>query len=215
MVKEITKFLLQYYELLFRSEPRLRLVNWVSFARIIAFPFLVLLASYGQWQIFKWLLAVVFFTDMLDGFLARKLKATSDLGAKLDSIGDDLTILAGLIAMIIHFPDFILQQIGFILLMIFLFILETTISVVKYGKPSSLHTYMAKIAALFQGTFFILIFFFDEPITWLFYATTLVTSIELIEELIIVSILPKWSTNVRGLFWVLKNRQKHEKPTSD
>ena len=205
-MKEVNTFIKQYYDLLFHSEPRLLLVNWISFFRVLTFPVLMVLAFTAQWDYFKWLIGIAFFTDMLDGFLARKLKASSELGAKLDSIGDDLTILAGLVGMVIHSPDFILEQIFLIGLMLGLFVIEMIYAVKKYGKPSSLHTYLAKLAALCQGFFFISFFFFEEPLYWLFYTTVAVTLADLLEEIVIVYLLPKWKTNVKGLFWVLRKR---------
>ena len=76
----------------------------------------------------------------------------------------------------------------------------------KYGKVSNFHTYLAKAAAVFQGIFLILIFFLPEPPLALFYAAVIITIIDLIEEIILVLILPKWEVNVKGIFWVMKRK---------
>ena len=73
-------------------------INGITLYRIIAAPFLLVLIFTGQYDIFKWLLGLSFFTDLIDGFLARKYKVASVLGTRLDSIGDDLTVLVGVIA---------------------------------------------------------------------------------------------------------------------
>jgi CDP-diacylglycerol--glycerol-3-phosphate 3-phosphatidyltransferase len=51
----------------------------------------------------------------------------------------------------------------------------------------------------------------DKPVLLLFYAAFLITLFELIEEIIIVCILPQWETNVKGLYWVLR-KQKEQMP---
>ncbi|HEY5967627.1 MAG TPA: CDP-alcohol phosphatidyltransferase family protein, partial [Chitinophagaceae bacterium] len=85
-------------------------INGITLYRIIAAPILLVLLFTKQYEIFKWLLAVSFFTDLIDGYLARKFKVTSILGTKLDSIGDDLTVLVGLIALFIMKLEFIKQH---------------------------------------------------------------------------------------------------------
>jgi CDP-diacylglycerol--glycerol-3-phosphate 3-phosphatidyltransferase len=42
----------------------------------------------------------------------------------------------------------------------------------------------------------------------LFYAAALVTTLDLIEEIILVWLLPKWEINVKGLYWVYKRKNK-------
>jgi len=49
-----------------------------------------------------------------------------------------------------------------------------------------------------------------EPVLPLFYAAVILTGLELIEEIIMVSLLPNWEANVKGLYWVLK-KKKQEK----
>jgi len=160
-----------------------------------------------HYEIFKWLLGVSFFTDMIDGYLARKFKVTSILGTKLDSIGDDLTVLVGLIALFVLKLEFIKQHVIIFIILLVLFFVQTTYAFIRYGKMTNFHTYLAKTAALLQGVFLILVFFTEEPSLILFYAATIVTMLELTEEIILVNLLPQWKTNVKGIFWVLKNNE--------
>ena len=60
-----------------------------------------------------------------------------------------------------------------------------------------------------QGVFLLSVFFFKEPIYLLFYLSSILTIAELIEEIILVFILPKWESNVKGLYWVLKKDSKN------
>jgi phosphatidylglycerophosphate synthase len=181
-------------------------INGITLYRVIAAPFLLVLLFTKQYEIFKWLLGVSFFTDMIDGYLARKFKVTSILGTKLDSIGDDLTVLVGLIALFVLKLEFIKQHIIILIILLALFLVQTTYAFIRYRKMTNFHTYLAKTAALLQGVFLILVFFTEEPSLILFYAATIVTMLELTEEIILVNSLPQWKANVKGIYWVLKNK---------
>ena len=73
---------------------------------------------------------------------------------------------------------------------------------------TNFHTYLAKTAALLQGIFLIITFFTDQPNLILFYAAAIVTMLELIEEIILVGLLKHWKANVKGIYWVLKEKSE-------
>ena len=182
-------------------------INGITLYRVIAAPILLVLLFTKQYDIFKWLLGVSFFTDLIDGYLARKFKVTSILGTRLDSIGDDLTVLVGLIALFVLKLEFIKQHVIIFIILLVLFLVQTTYAFIRYRKMTNFHTYLAKTAALLQGVFLILIFFSKEPSLILFYAATVVTMLELTEEIILVRMLPQWKANVKGVYWALKNKE--------
>jgi len=182
-------------------------VKWVTMItlyRTVAFPFLLVLVFIDRFDIFKWLLILSFLTDAVDGFLARKFNANSVLGAKLDSIGDDLTILAAIIGLAVAKAEFLKTEWLIFTIPLSLFFIQLVVALIKYRKMSSFHTYLAKTAAVLQGFFLCSIFLFEQPAYWLFYTTALITTLELMEEIMIVFVLREWKTNVRGLYWVLK-----------
>ena len=192
--------------LLFETATPVRIINFITLYRIVTFPLLVFLILNHQLNIFKWLLLASFATDAIDGFLARKYRATSVLGAKLDSIGDDLTVLAAVIGLLVMQFDFIERELDFIVVLFCLFFIQLTPSLVRYKKMSSFHTYLAKSAAVITAIFLLSVFFLDKIIYPLFYASFIITALELIEETIIVFVLPKWWTNVKGLYWILRGK---------
>jgi len=182
------------------------IVNAITLYRLVAVPVLLLLIFTHQVNVFKWLLGLSFFTDVLDGWLARSYKVTSIMGAKLDSVADDCTIVAAIIGVMVLKPEFLKQQMLLIGILLALFIIQTIMALVKYGKISSFHTYSAKCAAFLQGSFLILLFFLPQPPEILFYIAFAVTAMDLIEEIILVIMLPEWSVNVKGLYWLLKSK---------
>ena len=183
------------------------MINGITLYRIITAPLLVVLLFKGEQELFKWLLGVSFFTDLIDGVLARTFKVTSILGTRLDSIGDDLTVLVAILGLGVLQPRFFIEQWTILVPLGILFLLQTGFALYRYGKITSFHTYLAKLAALAQG-FFLLSFFFFETINYpLFYSAAFITIAELAEEIIIVWVLPQWKSNVRGLWWVLQKKQ--------
>ncbi len=183
-------------------------INGITLYRVIAAPFLLVLLFTGRYELFKWLLGLSFFTDLIDGFLARKFKVTSIAGTRLDSIGDDLTILVAMTGLFVMKPEFIKQEkIAFIILLA-LFLVQTIYAFIRYGKMTSFHTWLAKAAAIFQGVFLLLVFFTGEPNMILFYTAVLVTMLELIEEIILVYLLPVWETDVKGIYRLFKKKKQ-------
>jgi phosphatidylglycerophosphate synthase len=187
------------------------LINGITVYRIIAAPILLILLFNGQYNIFKWLLGVSFFTDLIDGFLARKFQVASVMGAKLDSIGDDLTVVVGMIGLLVIKPDFIKEQKVLLIILLSLFLIQSVYALLRYRKLTNFHTRLAKLAALLQGIFLILSFFSEKPVLILFYAAAIITFLELVEEIILVGLLPVWETNVKGLYWVIKRGEKIKK----
>jgi CDP-diacylglycerol---glycerol-3-phosphate 3-phosphatidyltransferase len=82
---------------------KLNLPNWLTLFRIFLVPFLVvdLLVKFDGREILGlaifWLAAL---TDFFDGYLARKRKQVTRLGALLDPIADKLLISAAFISMV-------------------------------------------------------------------------------------------------------------------
>lgn len=180
------------------------IINGITLYRVVAAIYLCYLALTGQIEIFKWVLAFSFFTDAIDGILARRYRVTSIIGAKLDSIGDDLTVIMGIFGLFLFRNDFIQEQWPVILALVLLFLLQFSMALLRYGKFTAYHTYLAKGAALFQGSFLILSFFLPQCPLVLFYIAATITMLDLIEEIALVLLLPEWKANVKGLLWISK-----------
>src|SRR3974390_837148 len=85
------------------AQDALNLPNLLTFARIVAIPFFVWLLESptperGFWASIVFTLAAL--TDMLDGYLARKLGVVSVLGKFLDPLADKLIVMAALVWMV-------------------------------------------------------------------------------------------------------------------
>jgi CDP-diacylglycerol--glycerol-3-phosphate 3-phosphatidyltransferase len=154
------------------------------------------------------MLAVSFFTDAIDGFLARRYKVVSVMGAKLDSIGDDLTVLAGTIGLFVFKPEFMRKEYIWLIFIFVLFLVQVISALIRYRTITSFHTWFAKMAAILQGSFLILAFLLPEPLRILFYIAVAVTALDLLEEIILTFHLPRPKSDVKGIYWLLKQKGK-------
>lgn len=145
-----------------------------------------------------WILySVCGFSDIIDGYIARKSNSISRLGSLLDSIGDIVFISAVIIVLIpvISIPKGIQLWIAIIALVR---ILSITIACCKYHTFAVLHTYANKISGLLL--FFIPYLYSLMNINILGGIICAVTSISAVEELIIHLVSRELSRDVKGLF---------------
>ncbi|MGB5191243.1 CDP-alcohol phosphatidyltransferase family protein [Robiginitalea sp.] len=179
------------------------IADWFSFYRILALPFLVILLALGIRQWFALFLLISYSTDAIDGFLARKLKITSARGSQLDSIGDQLTLLAGLAGLLVFETEFIRANLLIIILAFIPYLVQLAMAFKKYGKATAFHTYLAKLSAILQATFILWALFFG-PVYWLFYAMIVVGVLETLEEISLIVIHDKWVSDVKSIFCLPK-----------
>ena len=183
------------------------IADWFSFYRVLAAPLLLALVYLDTRTLFTWFLMFSFTTDAIDGFLARKLKITSARGSQLDSLGDQVTLIIGVVGLF-YFESTFMRAHLFLLLIIFIpYIIQMFLAFRKYGKATAFHTYLAKLSALTQGIF-ILYFLFFEPINWLFYFMLVIGVLETIEEITLIFLYDKWVDGVKGLYWALRDRRR-------
>ncbi|WP_331715376.1 CDP-alcohol phosphatidyltransferase family protein [Tessaracoccus coleopterorum] len=80
----------------------LTIPNVVSFVRLLSIPVFCALIILGQDVAAVVLLAAFGATDWIDGFLARRLKQRTELGARLDPVADRLYIIAAVISLLVR-----------------------------------------------------------------------------------------------------------------
>ncbi len=186
------------------------IVNGITLWRVIMAPLVICLAFLHKEDLFKWLLAVSFLTDAIDGLLARKYHVTSKKGSRLDSVGDDLTVLAAFIGMLVFKMDFVRQQQLILLILAGLWLLQLVLALLRYRRLTSFHTWLAKGAAILQGSFLLLLFFLPSPPLVLFYIAAAATGLDLIEEIIMVLLLKEWKADVKGLYSIYRSRMRNK-----
>ncbi|MFY0714530.1 CDP-alcohol phosphatidyltransferase family protein [Seonamhaeicola sp. NFXS20] len=189
------------------------IADWFSFYRIAAAPFLLALIWLDLRLVFSWFLLISYSTDAIDGYLARKLKITSPRGSQLDSFGDQITMIIGLIGLF-HFETYFIKSNLVLILIAFVpYIIQMVIAYLKYGKATAFHTYLAKSSALIQGVFILWSLFFNTEYV-LFYTMIIVGILETIEEITLIFMYKNWAADVKGIYWALRDRRRLKKHES-
>lgn len=179
--------------------------NVLSGARALAVPVLVVLALLDNEVAFTWVLIPALLTDIADGLVARLFSLESRLGAVLDSVADSMLLFVCVYGIWVFHPEVIREHPVLCGLAVGLWAFENVIALVRYRRLSSFHTYLSKIVAnvlgLFIGVLFLIGF---QP--WLFYLAAISSIVASLEELALLGVLREWRADVRGLWWVLRER---------
>ncbi len=181
--------------------------NALSFYRLLAFPLILWFIISGKEQLFAIFLIINLVTDFLDGLIARIFKQETALGAKLDSFADDLTyILAFTGLLVFKGEDFLPHLVSFVVFMAFL-VGSVIMSLIKFKTTPSFHLYSTKISGYIQAGFFICLFTIGF-IPVLYYIMIVWGIMAATEHMIIQLIIPRMRSNVKGLYWVLKEKKE-------
>ena len=178
--------------------------NLISAIRVLLAP---LLFVFAVRQMETWFLGTLIFsgfTDVLDGFVARKLHQTSALGAHLDSWGDFVIYSTMAACAWILWPELTQQVIIYYALILGSFVLPTLIGLIKFREFTGYHTWSVKIAVLV--TFASYIALYAGLAQWPFMIASGLCVIAAVEEILITLVLRHERTDVRSLLAAWKNR---------
>ena len=182
-----------------------RVPNILTSLRIAAIPVLVWLAAVRMSAAFTALMIACLIGDLVDGFLARALNAASPLGAMLDSVADALLFaVCAFGAWRLH-PEIVGAHRAAFVAIPAIWLGEYAAALLRYGRLSAFHTYLARMAAYVLGLVVGLLFIGAFQ-AWLLYVALALAIISTSEELILLWILPTWRSDVRGLWWVLREQ---------
>lgn len=187
---------------LFLNGWKYALVNLLTLSRILICPVILLLVFTSHFSLLtSYMLLFAFFTDALDGFLARKLKVTSEQGTKLDSLADDCLFITAIITAI-YLKNPVLLANGISILLLLIQYAAKIVVLWKFHRKifCGLHTYLNKLAAFFQAAFFIHSLFF-LPNATLFYFALSITSAAISEEIILIITQKELKQNFKGMFF--------------
>ena len=179
----------------------------LSAYRIAALPFITYTIIKGDKDLYIQLLSINLITDILDGFIARSFKLDTEFGARLDSLADIGTYLMAFSGMIFLETDFVCQYKTAFLLLMILYITPQVISLIRFRRTTSLHLYSSKITGYVQGIFICCYFHFGYS-NWYFYLMLGCSYIAYSEALIILILIPQLRSNVRGIYFMLKEFNK-------
>lgn len=182
---------------------RRHLPNILTTLRIAAIPVLAALAWRRASEPFAALLIACLLGDVVDGSLARALHATSRLGALLDSVADTLLFFMAFVGALVFHPELARDHgVAFGLAPV-AWLAENAAALLRYGRLSSFHTYLSRAAAVAMGVFVGVLFMWGLVPGLLYVASGLVL-VATCEEFILLWLLPEWTPDVRGAYWVAR-----------
>jgi phosphatidylglycerophosphate synthase len=186
-----------------------QLPNAISSARLLATPVLLFAAVTKHLGVFKWLLLGCLLSDILDGLIARVFHLRSRLGAVLDSAADMIVFVIGVFGLYVFQADILAKHWMPLAFVIALYLLEAAGALWRYGRISSFHTILVRVAAYAQGIFIMSLFLWGYT-AWVLYAMTAISVFAYLEEIVLLFLLPDWIADVRGIYWVISRPRMPE-----
>jgi CDP-diacylglycerol--glycerol-3-phosphate 3-phosphatidyltransferase len=163
----------------------------------------------GHLKIYVLCLCFSLVTDVLDGFLARWLKQTTEFGAKLDSRADFATVLSLPICVWWLRPDVVRDEAPYVCVALAGYLVPVAAGLLKYKRLTSYHTWAGKVAAVILGPGVVLLL--ATELNRAFQFVAVVAFLAGMEELAITSLLREWRANVPSLWHALQmNRRTKE-----
>lgn len=171
--------------------------NILTIIRFFLIPFIVLFALKGNYVVASIFLIISGFTDVADGYIARKYNFVTDFGKLMDPLADKATQVSTLLVLVVQgiIPLWILLVVvikEFILIVgaSFLYGKDLVVSSKWYGKVSTVLFY---VAIFFSMMFrqFNLSFTFDQYIYYLGVILTLFSLVMYIKAFFIKDYLKK------------------------
>lgn len=181
------------------------LPNLLSIYRIIIFPVIIYFIIGGKESLYALFIVINLFTDILDGMLARMLNMKTEIGARLDSMGDNLTYALAFAGILVFKTEEIRPHLFSFITFLNLAIILNIISLIKFKRFSSFHLYSFKIGGYIQGLFFITLFYYQfiTPFYYLMITWAIMASLE---HITVQLVIPEMKSNIKGLYWVLKDQ---------
>jgi phosphatidylglycerophosphate synthase len=180
------------------------LPNILSLSRLGCAPFLVVLASHDSRTWFTVILGGALLTDVLDGFLARHWRVTSERGRILDSCADYVLVLAAVAGISFLWTEIVKQEWLWITAALAAYSITPVYGLLRWRIVFGYHTWGSKaLASVFIVTGAIL---FTGGSALPFRVAVCCQVLEMLEQLVIAFLLPGHSGNVPTLWhaWRIK-----------
>ena len=188
------------------------LPNLLSGTRIALMPACLMAAIAGSRRLFVIVLAVSLVTDALDGFLARRLNAYSDLGRKLDSAADYVTLLTGCAGIALLWPDIMHRELPWVITGLCAFFAVLVFGFARFGRPLGYHTWATKVLALAMTLS--LIPLLADRTARPFHVLVVLQVVASLEQVAIAIVVPQHRGEMRTLWhaWRLRRRGGNDAP---
>lgn len=184
-----------------------RLPNLISLMRLAAAAAMVVVtAAAGSRAWFLGLLALALASDAADGFLARRLKAESELGRKLDSWGDYAVVMGVAYGLWVLWPAMVHREAAWLITGFAACFAIVIYGLVRWQRILAYHTLASKAFAVLLPVALALLLADWSAVP--FHVVVLVQVVAAAEELAIAVALPGYSGQVPSLRHALRQRRQ-------
>ena len=175
------------------------LPNLLSLTRLACAPLMVALAfGTGSRAWFFTLFGTALLTDALDGFLARRLQAESDLGRRLDSWGDYAMTAAVVVGIWRLWPEVVQRESPWLLTTLAGCFAIVAYGLIRWRRVLGYHTWLAKgIAIVLPPAVVIMLVGWSA---WPFHGAVVLQVLCGLEEMVIAFLLPGFSGPMPSLW---------------
>ncbi|MEO8371089.1 MAG: CDP-alcohol phosphatidyltransferase family protein [Candidatus Solibacter sp.] len=183
--------------------------NCLTMARIVLTAALHPIFFQGHSTLFLAGFCIAFATDVLDGYLARRLHLESYLGMRLDSYADYFLIASSLVWARFQLPDLFRDHWNAWLAMGVCLLIPQAIGLIKLRKNAGFHLYTTKAAGWIAFGLFLHALIAGNYSPVLFALLVAATVLKSLEETLICLIIPDPYRPVRPSFLAYRrNRQR-------
>lgn len=184
--------------------------NVITSYRLFMAPVILYFIISGQENLFAIFLVINLLTDVIDGYIARKFKMETEIGARLDAFADYFTYILVFIGLFVFKLDELKPYLVSAIIFVSMLVLTVIVSIIKFRRFHSYHTVIEKSGGYVQALFFIGLFTigFIGP---LYYFMIVFGILGAIETIAIDILIPEMRSDILGLYWVLKERKAARK----
>ena len=185
----------------------MNLPNSITITRMLLIPLMWYYAFIGNIFAVGALLGAAGLTDFLDGLFARKLKQETKLGAKLDSIADNLILVSVIIWIFMLAPEIFFENKIFLSIAIVLEITALALSFIIKKRLAEFHFISNKADAGVGFAFFTHAFIFSYNRIFL-YVLIFVSIISSLEKIIALKMNIKVDEHMKTILPLRKKANK-------
>lgn len=180
--------------------------NILSLYRLGVFPVIVWFIIRHEENLYAWMLCISLVTDILDGLLARLLNQRTAIGARLDSLADNGTFIAAFWGLFVFKYSQFEPVLGYWIAFVAAFVCTELLCLIRFGSFPSFHLYSWKIGGYILGIFFFVLFAFGfyPFFFWFMWGWGMGM---FAEHMAIQLIIPELRSNLKGLWWVWRERK--------
>ncbi len=187
--------------------PRWSLANALTaFRLVIAAPLMLVFAIAGERELFLWMLVTSFFTDFIDGTVARLSGRSNRFGAMLDSWADVTAYVSIAISVWLLWPGLVRREWVPFAAVVASFLTPSLVGLAKFGRFTSYHTLLVK-AAVAATAVGLLLLLWGGPAAPFRLAAALAV-LAALEEIAITAVLDEPRSNVRGIYAVWRSQRR-------